>query len=148
GPSDTSEDGNLFAYSTDETGFRQYALVVKDLRTGTVSPVISERVTSVAWANDNRTLLYTTEDETTKRSNKLFRHVLGDAAGQLLYEETDELYRVFVRKSRSKAFIFVTSASSTTSEVRYLAADAAAGALRLLAPRRKGHEYYADHHGA
>ena len=28
-----SDDGWLLAYSTDETGFRQYTLVVKDLRT-------------------------------------------------------------------------------------------------------------------
>ena len=29
-----SDDGNLLAYSTDNTGYRQYTLQVKDLRTG------------------------------------------------------------------------------------------------------------------
>jgi oligopeptidase B len=31
-----SDDGNLLAFSTDVTGFRQYTLQVKDLRTGEV----------------------------------------------------------------------------------------------------------------
>ena len=145
GPTSVSEDGDLYAYSTDDTGFRQYTLVVKDLRNGTVSAPLSERVTAVAWANDNRTLFYTTEDATTKRSNKLFRHVLGGQA-EPVYEETDELYRIFVGKSRSRTYIFVVSASSTTSEVRTLPADAPASAPKLMLKRREGHEYYPDHH--
>jgi oligopeptidase B len=147
GAYDVSEDARLLAYSTDDTGYRQYTLVVKTLATGEVSPPLSERVTSIAWANDHRTLFYTTEDETTKRSNKLFRHVLGGAP-ELVYEETDELYTLHIGKTRSKAYIFATSASSTTSEVRCLSADAPAAPPRLLLARREGHEYYADHHGA
>jgi oligopeptidase B len=142
-----SEDARLLAYSTDDTGYRQFTLVVKTLATGEVSAPLSARVTSVAWANDHRTLFYTTEDETTKRSNKLFRHVLGGAP-ELVYEETDELYTLHVGKTRSKAFVFATSSSSTTSEVRCLSADAPAAPPRLLLARREGHEYYADHHGA
>jgi oligopeptidase B len=147
GAYDVSEDAKLLAYSTDDTGYRQFTLVVKTLATGAVSAPVGERVTSVAWANDNRTLFYTTEDATTKRSNKLFRHTLGGAP-ELVYEETDELYRLFVTKTRSKAFVFVISASATTSEVRCLPAGAPAAAPRLLLPRREGHEYYPDHHGA
>jgi oligopeptidase B len=61
---EVSEDNQLLAYSSDTTGFRQYVLQVKDLRTGTTFPERFERVTSVAWASDNRTLFYTVEDET------------------------------------------------------------------------------------
>lgn len=147
GAYEVSEDGRLLAYSTDDTGYRQFTLVVKTLATGAVSPPLSTRATSVAWANDHRTLFYTTEDETTKRSNKLFRHTLGGAP-ELVYEETDELYGLYVGKTRSKAYVFATSASSTTSEVRCLSADAPAEPPRLLLARREGHEYYADHHGA
>src|SRR5437879_733514 len=74
---EVSEDNGLLAYSTDTTGFRQFTLEMKDLRTGTIFPERVERVTSVAWASDNRTLFYTVEDETTKRSHRLYRHVLG-----------------------------------------------------------------------
>ena len=72
-----SDDQNLLAYTIDYTGFRQYALRVKDLRTGETLPDTTERVTSLAWAADNKTLFLVTEDAVTKRSDKLWRHVLG-----------------------------------------------------------------------
>ena len=53
---DVSDDGNLLAYSTDTTGFRQYTLHVKDLRSGELLPETVERVGSIVWAADNRTL--------------------------------------------------------------------------------------------
>src|ERR1700720_3392996 len=63
-----SDDNSLLAYALDTTGFRQYTLQVKNLRSGETLPVRIERVTSAAWAADNRSLFYTVEDETTKRS--------------------------------------------------------------------------------
>jgi oligopeptidase B len=141
-----SNDGHLLAYSTDETGFRQYKLQVKDLRTGTITPNLAERVTSVTWANDNKTLFYVTEDETTKRSNQFFRHTLGDQS-QLLYEEKDELYRIGAGRTRSRGYIFLFISSSTTTEVRYLPASKPNSELKVMLPREKDHEYYPDHHG-
>ena len=49
--------------STDVTGFRQYTLHVKDLRTGELLPDRMEKTISVDWAGDNRTLFYTVEDD-------------------------------------------------------------------------------------
>jgi len=74
---EVSEDNHLLAYSTDSTGFRQYVLRSKTCALGLPFPNVSKRVTSVAWASDNRTLFYTVEDETTKRSHRLYRHILG-----------------------------------------------------------------------
>jgi oligopeptidase B len=147
GSFEVSEDNHLLAYSTDTTGFRQYALQVKDLRSSTTAPERFERVTSVAWASDNRTLFYTVEDETTKRSHRLYRHVLGSAEPEtLLYEELDERFRIAVERTRSGSFLLLNIASHTTSEVRYLRADQPSGEFRLIAPREDNHEYYADHH--
>jgi oligopeptidase B len=147
GSFEVSEDNHLLAYSTDTTGFRQYVLQVKDLRTGTNFPERFERVTSVAWASDNRTLFYTVEDETTKRSHRLYRHTLGSAEPDpLLYEETDERFRIEVERTRTGDFLLLNIASHTTSEVRYLRADQPTGEFRLIAPREDSHEYYADHH--
>jgi oligopeptidase B len=144
---EVSEDNHLLAYSIDNTGFRQYVLQVKDLRTGTTFLERFERVTSVAWASDNRTLFYTVEDETTKRSHRLYRHVLGSAEPDpLLYEEPDERFRIAVERTRSSVFLLLTIASHTASEVRYLRADQPTGEFRLVAPREDNHEYYADHH--
>ena len=76
-----SDDNQHLAYATDTTGFRQYVLDVKDLRNGGLLPFRAERVTSAAWAKDNRTLFYVTEDAVSKRSNQLWRHVFDEAAG-------------------------------------------------------------------
>jgi oligopeptidase B len=144
---EVSEDSHLLAYSTDTTGFRQYVLQIKDLRTGNALPERFERVTSAAWASDNRTLFYTVEDETTKRSHRLYRHVLGSAEPDpLLYEEADERFRIEVERTRSGAFLLLTIASHTASEVRFSRADRPTGEFRLIAPREDNHEYYADHH--
>ena len=72
-----SEDGNLLAYSTDNTGFREYTLYVRNLETGELSPERMEKTGSFAWAADNRTLFYTVEEEGTKRHYRVYRHVLG-----------------------------------------------------------------------
>jgi oligopeptidase B len=142
-----SDDNSLLAYSLDTTGFRQYTLQIKNLRAGESLPVRIERVTSAAWAADNRSLFYTVEDETTKRSYRLYRHVL-DAAepDALLYEELDERFRIDVERTRSGGFLLLTVASHTTSEVRFLRAAEPNAEFRLIAAREDDHEYYVDHH--
>ncbi|MBI3422234.1 MAG: S9 family peptidase [Acidobacteria bacterium] len=147
GAYEISEDGNLLAYTTDETGFRQYTLHVKDLRTGRVTRNLAERVVSVEWANDNKTLFYTQEDATTKRSHKFFRQAYKSKDAALLYEEKDELYRIYVGKTRSAGYIVLSIASSTTSEIRYLSADHPQEELKLMLARSGEHEYYLDHIG-
>ena len=147
GAFEVSTDNNLLAYSTDTTGFRQYLLQVKDLGTGATLPERIERVTSVAWASDNRTLFYTVEDEATKRSYRLYRHVLGTTAPDpMLYEEADERFRIEVERTRSGAFILLNIVSHTASEVRFLPADQPTGDFQLITLREDNHEYYADHH--
>jgi oligopeptidase B len=142
-----SDDNSLLAYSLDTTGFRQYTLQVKDLRVGETLALRIERVTSAAWAGDNRSLFYTVEDETTKRSYRLYRHVLGAAEPDaLLYEEHDERFRIDIERTRSGAFLLLTIASHTTSEVRFLPSGQPNANFRVIAPREDNHEYYADHH--
>ena len=144
---DVSEDGNLLAYSTDNTGFRQYVLAVKDLRTGKLLVDHAEKVGSVVWANDNKTLFYTVEDH-AKRQYRLYRHTVGTSAhDELVYEEKDERFDLYATKARSKAYIFLISASHTTSEVRYIPADQPVAAWKIMEPRKQGVEYYPDHNG-
>ncbi|MGH9798729.1 MAG: oligopeptidase B, partial [Blastocatellia bacterium] len=142
-----SDNGNLLAFSTDTSGFRQYDLFVKDLTTGKISEKIAERVNSVVWATDNKTLFYTTEDATTKRTDKFFRHALDSGKHDLIYEEKDELYRVGAGRTRSKGYIILSVSSSTTSEMRYLSASDPNAELKLFLPRKEMHEYYVDHIG-
>lgn len=145
-----SDDNQRIAYATDTSGFRQYVLEVKDLAAGSLIPFRVERVTSAAWAADNRTLFYVTEDEVTKRSNQLWRGELlesrTETKNELLYEEKDERFRMDVERSRSGAYLFLVVNSHTTSEVRYLRADAPQSEFQFMAPREDEHEYYVDHH--
>jgi oligopeptidase B len=147
GAYEVSPDGSRLAYSTDSTGYRQYALRVRDLGTGRDLADHAERVTSVAWASDGRTLFYTQEHPVSKRSYRLYRHELGTERHELLYEEADERFDLDVRRSRSDAWLIQTRGSHTTSEVAVLPADRPLADWRLIAPRVPDREYYLDHRG-
>ena len=136
-----SDDANWLAYSLDTTGYRQFVLHVKNLRDGRESTERIERVGSVAWATDNKTIIYTTEDAVSKRSDKVFRHVVGEADSQLIFEERDELFDVYATRSLDKKVIFLNSGAKTSNEVRFLPAATPAAAPKVVAPREADHEY-------
>ncbi|HKR63409.1 MAG TPA: S9 family peptidase [Thermoanaerobaculia bacterium] len=140
-----SDDTNLLAYSIDDNGYRQYKLFVKDLRTGKVTP-IAERVDSVEWALDNKTLFFSTEND-AKRSDKVFRLVLGDPAPKQIYEEKDELFDVYVNRSRDGQFLFLETDSKTSSEVMLIPAKAPMTAPVVMIPRKADHKYSVEHRG-
>jgi oligopeptidase B len=140
-----SDDQNLLAYTIDYAGFRQYALSVKDLRTGQTLADTAERVTSLAWAADNKTLFVVTEDAVTKRSDKLSRHVLGTTKFEEIYNDKDELYDIEIDKTLDRKYLLLQSESKDTSETRYLRADQPAGQFAVFLPREKGHRYYLGH---
>jgi oligopeptidase B len=142
-----SDDGNLLAYSTDNTGYRQYTLQVMNLQTGELYPERIERVDGITWATDNKTLFYVTEDATTKRSDKFFRHVLGSDKNDLLYAEKDELFDIGVSRSLDKAVIFLGAFSKTSSEFRYLPAGNPNGEWKTILARQPDHEYDVEHRG-
>ena len=147
GAFDVSPDGNLLAFSSDTTGFRQYTLQLKDLRTGRMLSERIEKARSIAWASDNRTLFYAKEDD-AKRAHRIYRHIIGASEDQLIFEETDERFSVSVSRSRSNEYLFLTSHSATTSEVRSLRADQPQANPALILARKPEHEYYVDHgHG-
>jgi oligopeptidase B len=140
-----SDDQNLLAYTIDYAGFRQYALRVKDLRTGQTLPDTAERVTSLAWAADNKTLFFVTEDAVTKRSDKLWRHVLGVAKIEEIYNDKDELYDIGIGKTRDLKYLVLDSEAKDTTEMRTLRADRPADKFAVFLPREKGHRDYLDH---
>jgi oligopeptidase B len=143
-----SSDGNLLAYSYDNTGFRQFTLAVKDLRTGKTLIDHAERVGSVVWANDNKTIFYTQEDAVSKRQYRLYRHTVGTAgADALVYEEKDERFEVDAVKTRSGAYIFLMVGSHTTSEARYIPADQPLAEFKVIEPRKQDVQYYPEHNG-
>src|SRR3954454_1737523 len=144
-----SPDGNLLAYSYDDTGFRQFTLAVKDLRTGQTLTDHAIRVGSVVWANDNQTVFYTQEDEVSKRQCRLYRHTVGSTDPDILvYEEPDARFNVEAYKTRSQSYIFLVSKSHTSSEARFIPATQPDGNWQVVEPRKQGVEYYPDHNGS
>jgi oligopeptidase B len=141
---EVSDDAHLLAYTLDTTGFRQYRLYIKDLRTGAILRDTAERVTSLEWGSDNRTLFFSTEDPVTKRSNLVWRHQIDDES-EPVYQEKDRLFTVYVSRSKDKKMLFVRSASTDTTETRYLATDKPQGSFEPVCPREKGHKYSVEH---
>ena len=145
GDMSVSPDGRLLAYTTDDNGYRQYRLHVKNLDTGDTLAVTDERVTSLAWDAGGRTLFYTQEDSVSKRSYRLYARELSQPHPVLTDEERDERFDVSVSLSRSGEWLFYTISSHTTSEVRVLRADRPTGMFMAIAPRVQDREYYVDH---
>src|SRR5262249_54773273 len=143
---EVSDDGNFLAYSTDNIGYRQYVLHVKDLRTGEALPARGEKTGSIFWAANNKTIFYTVENP-AKRQWRLYRHSLGGSDDPLVYEEKDEMYDLFAERSLSGDWIFITSDSKTTNEVRTIPANDPTAAPRVVVPRKEGLKYYLHHRG-
>jgi oligopeptidase B len=139
-----SEDGNLLAYATDTTGYRQYLLQIKDLRTGKLLGNKIERITSLEWSNDGKHLLYSQEDPVSKRSDKAFMHEVATGKDTLLFDEKDVLFSVYVGKSRDKKMFFIGSYAKTTYETRYRPVDDIAGEWKTISARREDHQYSVD----
>ena len=143
---DVSDNDTQLLYSTDDTGFRQYKLFVKDLKTGAVRGPLAERVTSVAWAADNRTVFYVTEDAVTKRSDTLWRLRLRDGAkAAKIHEEKDELFGIEIGRTKDKKFLVLSSQSTDTWDQQMLSASKPNGTFRSVLPREKGHKYEVEH---
>ncbi|CDN13711.1 Protease II [Richelia intracellularis] len=143
-----SPNHQIMAYSIDNTGAERYTLFFLDLKSKKLYPdTIDDTYFSLIWANDNKTVFYTQIDE-ANRPFKLFRHTLGADvdADELIYHEADDAYHLYVNKSRSQAYIFLTVAGSITSEVHYLKADNPFHEFEVVTHRNTGVLYDVEHH--
>jgi oligopeptidase B len=146
---EVSPDHDHLALLVDTNGYEDFVLRVKDLRTGEFLADTAEALGfGLAWASDGRTLFYQTTDS-AKRADQVWRHRLGDARANdvSVYLDPDPLFNVGVRRSRSGAFVFLTSSSFTSTETWLLDARAPERAPVLVAPRAPDVEYDVDHGG-
>jgi oligopeptidase B len=139
-----SPDAKLLAYTTDNNGFRQYQLHVKDLGTGKVLSVGMPRVTSVAWAADSKTMFVVQEDATTKRSDRLFRVAL-DGQPEQVYQEAVEQFSLEVMGGLDRKHIVLLSRATDTTEVFLLDAGKPKAGFKSVLGRVKGHRYFVTH---
>ncbi|MNF43152.1 Protease 2 [compost metagenome] len=140
-----SPDHSRLAYSLDSEGDEIYALYVKELASGAVTALpFADCDGSLTWANDSRTLFFGELDD-THRPHKLYRHRLGEADAELVFEEQDGRFFLGCHRSSSERQLILLLASKTTSEAWVLDAEQPQGEFRCLAPREEDHEYYPDH---
>lgn len=136
-----SPDNSKAAYFYNETGsYAEFIMKVKDLASGKDVGFTVNGATSVAWANDNKTLFYGIVDNTL-RSYRILRQVLDGSRADLVYEETDARFSTYVSGSKTKQYIFISSASSTTADERYIPADKPLKQFKVFLPRVQDVEY-------
>jgi oligopeptidase B len=142
-----SSDNRLLAYGEDTLSRRIYTLRIKDLSTGQMlADVIPNTGGGATWAEDNKTIFYTTKDATL-RDYKIWKHTIGTPANadKLVYEEKDETFGAFVYKTKSKKYIVIGSYSTMSQEYRYMDADKPDGELKIFQVRKRGLEYGIEH---
>ncbi|WP_091256874.1 S9 family peptidase [Flavobacterium omnivorum] len=145
-----SPDNKFVSFGTDIMGRRIYTIQIKNLETGELfSEKIENATGSSVWANDNKTIFYTRQDEVTLRSDKVFKHKLAtDAADDVLvFNEKDDTFNVSVGKEKSKKYIVIASGSTLTTEYRTLNSDMPDGEFKVFQPRVRGLEYSISHFG-
>jgi len=148
GEIDVSPDGEWLAYCEDTVGRRRYTLRFKNLRTGDIlADAIGDVEPDVAWANDNRTLLYIEKDPETLLGLRVKKHVLGSdpATDALIYEQTDTTLYTGISKSKSDRYLFIHMEGTLISEWRYADASDPALSFKVFLPGRRGHEYEVEH---
>ena len=136
-----SPDNSKATYFFNETGsFAEFKMHIKDLASGEDVGFSVDGATSVAWANDSKTLFFGVIDSTL-RSYQIRRQMLDAKESTLVYQEDDAKFSTYVSGSKRRDYIFIGSASSTTSEERYILADEPMADFKLFMPRVKDVEY-------
>ena len=148
GELDITPDGEWMAFCEDTVGRREYVLRFKNLHTG---EMLAEAIPAVepdlAWANDNRTVLYIEKDPETLLGLRVKKHVLGadPASDVLVFEQTDKSLYTGVSKSKSDRFLFIHMEGTLSSEWRYADAHEPSLTFKVFLPRQDGHEYDVEH---
>ncbi|MBK9220126.1 MAG: S9 family peptidase [Uliginosibacterium sp.] len=146
GDYEISPSGRYMAWTEDTKGERSYRLRLRDLSTGKNLRQSRRDVASLCWGADDANVFYVAEETRTHRPRQLRLLHLATSEDQLLFDEADERFNLLVFKTRSQAYVILSSSSHTTSEVRILPANRPEGRWRIVRRRRAGIEYEVDHH--
>jgi oligopeptidase B len=150
GSFEVSPDGEWLAWCEDVVGRRQFRLRFRNLRSGEILATAIEDVEAdLAWANDNRTLLYVAKDPKTLLGLYVRRHTLGASSADdpLIFEQTDHSFYTGVTRSKSGRYLFIFMESTLSSEWRYADAGSPALEFKVFLPRARDHEYQIEHLG-
>lgn len=144
-----SADHKLLAYLENRDGTDRYTLFIKNLETG---DLLEDKIpnvylfSSIEWSKDGKYIFYITLDD-MQRPDKLWRHQLGTSidTDELLYEEKDSTFTIFMEMTQSGKFISVISGSTMTTEVRLIDTEQPLEAPKLVDARKRGVIYFVEH---
>lgn len=143
-----SPDNRLLAYAEDTLSRRIYTIKFKDLSTGKLlKDEIKNTEGDIAWANDNKTIFYTSKNEVTLLSEKIKRHTLGNSEDEVVYNEKDPSFYIEVRRSRSGKYIIISERSTLVSDYHILSTEEPLGNFRNFSPRETDMLYSIEHAG-
>ncbi len=143
-----SPDNKILAYSEDTLSRRIYTIKFKNLETG---EILSDEIVNVqsggAWAKDNKTYFYTSKNEVSLLSEKIWRHELGRSQNDdvMVYHEKDNSYYIGVYSSKSEEYIIIYNSSTLINDYQILKADNPTGKFKQFTPRKGPHEYSIEH---
>lgn len=144
-----SPNNEYLAYAVDFSGRNLFKAQFKNLETGMMLPDnFNAGDGDLEWFADSRHIAYTTRDEVTLRTDKIWRHNLGaDAAtDKLLYHERDDATYANLSKSKSEKFLFISCGYTQNVEWQYLDAKMPDGDFKIIKPRDKEVYYDVEHH--
>lgn len=145
-----SPDNTKVAFGVDTVSRRQYTIQVKDLLSEEILKTKIDNTTGGSvWAADNKSLFYNKKDPQTLRSEAVYKHdvSLPKQKDQLVFEEEDETFSVYVSKSKSQEYLFISSFSTLTSEHRFVKSNSPNDEFKIFQNRITGMEYSLDHFG-
>ncbi len=142
-----SDDNRYVTYGEDTISRRIYTIHIKDMLTGqNLADQIPNTTGGSVWSACGNYLFYSVKDEAL-RPYKILRHEIGTAPQDdvVVYEETDETFRSYVYRSKSRKYIIIGSAQTVSTEYRLLEADNPLGEPRIFQARERKLEYAIEH---
>ncbi|WP_135229479.1 S9 family peptidase [Deinococcus fonticola] len=138
-----SPDGRYWAYLLDTTGQEIMELRVLDTQTGKLAetPLKETGAWTLLWNATGTQLFYSTDDA-TQRTNRLWRHTLGQPQDkdELLYQEDDATFQAVAFLAENGETVLLGSLANMAQEWHALDARDGHSTPQLIVPRQRGTE--------
>ena len=143
-----SPDNKMMCFSSDNVGRRIYSISFKNLETGEIyTDTIPNTTGKGVWANDNLHVFYIRKDVNLRAYQVLMHKIGTDAVDDVLvFHEEDETFDVNVFKTKSLEYIFISSSSTISDEMRFIPADDVTAEWKLIQERKDDLEYSVEHY--
>jgi len=140
-----SPDHTLFAYAEDAQGSEVHQIYTRDLNTGELLPdPIQSSNGNFVFSPCSCYIFWTNRDD-NGRPDRIYRRPSRGGETVLVYDEADDGMFLGVGRSSDDAFVLITVQNQETSEAWQIPEGAPTAMPTVLAPRRVGIRYDADH---